>query len=86
MFTDLSGGSIGLGTYTLFDASSHLRWHPWHKLHDSTLCSAMPARPCRSSGGNQILLTLTAVPEPSSTALLGLGLSALLLRRKRSAA
>ena len=32
----------------------------------------------------QITLTLTAVPEPSSTALLGLGGLALMLRRKRS--
>jgi hypothetical protein len=35
-------------------------------------------------GGQFIALTLSAVPEPSSTALLGLGLSSLLLRRKRS--
>jgi len=35
-------------------------------------------------GGQFIALTLSAVPEPSSITLLGLGLSALLLRRKRS--
>ena len=38
-------------------------------------------------GLDQLLLNgfqLTFVPEPSSTALLGLGLSSLLLRRRRS--
>jgi len=34
--------------------------------------------------GNDIVLNAFFVPEPSSTALLGLGLSSLLLRRKRS--
>ena len=33
---------------------------------------------------DSLSLTTFAVPEPSSTALLGLGLSAMLLRRKRS--
>ena len=42
------------------------------------------ARLTLTDGGNDILLTLSAVPEPSSITLLGLGLSALLLRRKRS--
>ena len=36
------------------------------------------------SGLGQITFTLTAIPEPSSTVLLGLGLSSLLLRRRRS--
>ena len=35
-------------------------------------------------GGQFIALTLSAVPEPSSITLLGLGLSSLLLRRRRS--
>jgi fibronectin-binding autotransporter adhesin len=34
--------------------------------------------------GNDLVLSAVFVPEPSSTALLGLGLSSLLLRRKRS--
>ena len=34
--------------------------------------------------GNDLVLEAYAVPEPSSTALLGLGLSSLLLRRRRS--
>ncbi|NCF13625.1 MAG: PEP-CTERM sorting domain-containing protein, partial [Verrucomicrobiaceae bacterium] len=34
--------------------------------------------------GSDLVLSAVFVPEPSSTALLGLGLSSLLLRRKRS--
>ena len=37
-------------------------------------------------GANDLVLQAFAVPEPSSTALLGLGGLALMLRRKRSAA
>ena len=33
---------------------------------------------------DSVVLTIVAIPEPSSTALLGLGVSSLLLRRKRS--
>ena len=36
------------------------------------------------SGGTDLVLEAYAVPEPSSTALLGLGGLALMLRRKRS--
>ena len=36
--------------------------------------------------GSDLVLEAYAVPEPSSTALLGLGGLALMLRRKRSAA
>jgi len=39
-----------------------------------------------SESGTDLVLSAVFVPEPSSTALLGLGLSSLLLRRKRSAA
>ena len=37
-----------------------------------------------SLSGNDLVLGASAVPEPSSTALLGLGGLALALRRKRS--
>ena len=39
-----------------------------------------------SESGTDLVLSAVFVPEPSSTALLGLGLSSLLVRRKRSAA
>ena len=39
-----------------------------------------------SESGTDLVLSAVFVPEPSSTALLGLGLSSLLMRRKRSAA
>lgn len=68
----------------------------WDLLTDSRLAIAGTRQievrllAARNAGANNdgyfdsLSLTTFAVPEPSSTALLGLGLSAMLLRRKRS--
>ena len=86
-FTDLSGpGSrIGVGTYTLFDANSLALGNSLGSTVFTESLLGYATATLFESGGD-IFLSVTAVPEPSSTALLGLGGLALMLRRKRSAA
>ena len=86
-FTDLSGpGSrIGVGTYTLFDADSLALGNSLGSTVFTESLLGYATATLFESGGD-IFLSVTAVPEPSSTALLGLGGLALMLRRKRSAA
>ena len=86
-FTDLSGpGSrIGVGTYTLFDADSLALGNSLGSTVFTESLLGYATATLFESGGD-IFLSVTAVPEPSSTALLGLGGLALKLRRKRSAA
>ena len=81
-FTDLGVTSV-TGTYTwnLFNVGSY----DFTTLGSNT--TSTPFASIKSASlaisGNLIQLTMT-VPEPSSTALLGLGGIALMLRRKRS--
>jgi len=71
-FTILSFGSLD----DTFDASLFT-------LNDSGFSNPKVGWSLEISG-NDLVLNAVFVPEPSSTALLGLGLSSLLLRRKRS--
>ena len=64
----LNGAAATTGTHT-FDTSRNYRFAAWSQRAE------------RSSITN---ITITAIPEPSSTALLGLGGLALALRRRRS--
>ena len=76
-----SSSDRGEYTWTLFDTGG-LSGSLGLNLTDITGFEGIKSVSLFESG-NQIQLTMF-VPEPSSTALLGLGLSSLLLRRKRS--
>ena len=85
VFTDLSapGSRIGVGDYTLIDYTTFtgLTTFGSDVFTDSLFGYASATL---IDNGSAIVLSVTAVPEPSSTALLGLGGLALMLRRKRS--
>ena len=84
VFTDLSapGSRIGVGDYTLIDYTTFtgLTTFGSDVFTDSLFGYASATL---IDNGSAIVLSVTAVPEPSSTALLGLGGLALMLRRKR---
>ena len=66
----LNGQTATTGTFaTEFDLSRSFRFASYAQ---------------RTSRAQYTNITISAIPEPSSTALLGLGLSSLLLRRRRS--
>ena len=71
----LNGAEATTGTHT-FDMSRSYRFITYQQATSSFTTT---------SGENSYFSSITiSVPEPSSTALLGLGLSSLLLRRRRS--
>ena len=84
--TDLFNGSYasnggGFGTINTITNTAVNSWGGGYDVtYDQSLFDGAPG----DGFTGQITLTLTAVPEPSSTALLGLGGLALMLRRKRS--
>ena len=84
--TDLFNGSYasnggGFGTINTITNTAVNSWGGGYDVtYDQSLFDGDPG----DGFTGQITLTLTAVPEPSSTALLGLGGLALMLRRKRS--
>lgn len=91
-----AGGSSLLGSYDSGAATYNYHNDDWVELTDSRFAPVGTREitvrliTVRKDGTNNdgyfdsLSLTTTAVPEPSSTALLGLGLCSLLLRRKRS--
>jgi len=83
-FTDLSapGSRIGVGDYTLIDYTTFtgLTTFGSDVFTDSLFGYASATL---IDNGSAIVLSVSAVPEPSSTALLGLGGLALVLRRRR---
>jgi P pilus assembly chaperone PapD len=84
--TDLFNGSYasnggGFGTINTITNTAVNSWGGGYDVtYDQSLFDGAPG----DGFTGQITLTLTAVPEPSSTALLGLGGLAMMLRRKRN--
>ena len=84
--TELFGGTYannggGFGTINTITNTAVNSWGGGYDVtYDQSLFDGAPG----DGFTGEITLTLTAIPEPSSTALLGLGALALILRRKRS--
>jgi len=77
------GGSFGSGTYTLFDTNSTITATA---LDTATfaLNGSFNGNLQFANSSQDVQLLVTAVPEPSTLALLALGLAAMVVRRRRS--
>ena len=84
--TDLFGGTYANngGGFGTIGTITNTAVNSWGGGYDVTYDQSLFDGDDDDGFTGQITLTLTAVPEPSSTALLGLGGLALMLRRKRS--
>jgi autotransporter-associated beta strand protein len=89
-FTDLSAGSLATGNYILFSSDtaneySGLTLSGSDITAGLTIGSGLGAyTDTLQVSGNNIVLDITAVPEPTTVALIGLGgLAALVIRRRK---
>ncbi len=83
LFTDK--GNIAVGTYTLFDSSSAITGTLGATLTGSFgVGSVITGTIAFANSSQDIVLNVTAAPEPTSLGLIGLGGMALLRRRRRA--
>jgi hypothetical protein len=82
-FNDLTGGSLSIGSYTLFTSDASSSYVNFGNLSIGSGLSGYSASLQQS--GNDIVLNITAVPEPNTWALVGgfLGVAAVYRRIRR---
>jgi hypothetical protein len=82
-FTFNDVGGLTVGTYTLFQTSSAISGTLASSGLSGTFANNPGAMGTLSISGNNVILTVTAVPEPATWGLLGAGLGLLAIIRRR---